>query len=77
VVLGWWMLRLDLGPWTFFASLTLLSFLLTLALCEVAAAVPFLRPCLGMGPAPRPASRKGPVRLTEGQLEAILSDEAR
>lgn len=77
VVLGWWMLRLNLGPWAFFASLTLLSFLLTLALCEVAAAVAFLRPCLGMGPASRPAPRKGPTRLTPGQLEAILSDEAR
>jgi peptidoglycan/LPS O-acetylase OafA/YrhL len=77
VVLGWWMLHLDLGPWTSFAGLTVLSFGLTWALCEGVAAVPFLRPCLGMGPAARPAPRKGPVRLTEGPLEAILGDEAR
>ncbi|MFN8012546.1 MAG: acyltransferase [Holophagaceae bacterium] len=77
VVLGWWMLRWNLGPWAFFAALTLLSFLLTLALCEAAAASSWLRPCLGMGPKPAPLRRKGPARLTPGQLEAILSDEAR
>lgn len=77
VVLGWWMLRLDLGPWTFFGSLTLLSFLLTLALCEAVAATSWLRPCLGMGPKAATVKRKGPARLSEGQLEAILSDEAR
>lgn len=77
VVLGWWMLRLGLGPWTFFAALTAASFLLTAALCELVAAVSWLRPCLGMGPRPVTAGRPAIRRLTEGQLEAILSDEAR
>lgn len=77
VVLGFWMLRWNLGPWIFFAALTLLSFLVTAALCELAAAVSWLRPCLGMGPKAAPLRRRGPIRLTEGQLEAILSDEAR
>ncbi len=77
VVLGWWMLRLQLGPWTFLAALTAASFLITVALCELVAAIPWLRPCLGMGPKPAPSRPPGPQRLTESQLEAILSDEAR
>jgi len=71
VVLGWWMLRLQLAPWTFFGALTILSFLLTLGLCEAVAVVPWLRPCLGMGPQPavRPA-------IAEARSGAILSGEA-
>jgi peptidoglycan/LPS O-acetylase OafA/YrhL len=72
VVLGWWMLRLQLGPWIFFGALTILSFLLTLGLCEAVAAVPWLRPCLGMGP--QPGAR--PV-IAEARSGAILSGEAR
>ena len=63
VVLGWWMLRLSLGPWTFFAALTALSLLLTWALCEGVARVAWLRPLLGMGPrkveAPAPGILQG------------------
>jgi len=77
VVLGWWMLRLHLGPWIFFAALTVLSFLLTWGLCEIVAAVSWLRPCLGLGPKSAKTRRRGPAHLTDGQLEAILSDEAR
>jgi peptidoglycan/LPS O-acetylase OafA/YrhL len=72
VVLGWWMLRLDLGPWTFLASLTVLSFLLTAALCELAAATPWLRPCLGMGP-----ERSATARVPAASGAAILGDEVR
>lgn len=53
VVLGWWMLRLPLGPWTFFALLTLGSFAITWLLCEGVAQVALLRPLLGMGPRKR------------------------
>jgi peptidoglycan/LPS O-acetylase OafA/YrhL len=74
VVLGWWMLRLNLGPWTFLASLTLLSFLATVVLCESAAAMPWLRPCLGMGP--RPVPKASSSQLPEGRREAILPSEA-
>jgi len=49
VVLGWSMLRLSLGPWSFFASLTILSFLATWALCEIVARVPWMRPLFGLG----------------------------
>ena len=50
VVMGWWMLRLQLAPWTFFLTLTAASFATTWALCEVAARLPWLRPLMGMGP---------------------------
>ena len=50
VVLGWWMLRLQLAPWTFFITLTAASFGITWLLCEGTALVPWLRPLLGMGP---------------------------
>lgn len=76
VVLGWWMLRFNLPPWTFFGTLTVASFLLTWGLCEGVARISWLRPCLGMGPRSiAPAVHlKG---LTELRRAAILSDEAR
>lgn len=76
VVLGWWMLRFNLPPWTFFGTLTGASFLVTWGLCEGVARSKWLRPCLGMGPRPlAPAAHlKGP---TEFRPAAILSDEAR
>ncbi len=55
VVLGWWMLRLQLAPWTFFVLLTLGSFAITWLLCESVAQVALLRPLLGMGPRKRKA----------------------
>lgn len=76
VVLGWWMLRLHLAPWTFFGTLTLGSFLLTWGLCEGVARITWLRPCLGMGP--RTKTAESPSRsLRELGPEAILSQEAR
>ncbi len=80
IVMGWWMLRFNLPAWTFFGLLTGASFLGTWALCEGVARIEWLRPCLGMGPRkPRSsrAARPSPARITEGQLAAILSDEAR
>ncbi len=64
VVLGWWMLRLHLAPWTFFVTLTAASFLVTWLLCEGAARVAWLRPLLGMAPrkavpAPAPGILQG------------------
>lgn len=50
VVMGWWMLRLNLGPWTFFLTLTGASFGVTWLLCESVARVAWLRPFLGMPP---------------------------
>ncbi|HJW72205.1 MAG TPA: acyltransferase [Geothrix sp.] len=76
VVMGWWMLRFQLSPWTFLATLTGASFLVTWGLCEGVARVGWLRPCLGMGPRPQnrePASKV----LSEFKPAAILSDEAR
>ncbi|GLH74682.1 membrane protein [Geothrix limicola] len=72
VVMGWWMLRFQLPPWTFFGLLTAGSFLVTWGLCEGVAQVRWLRPCLGMGP--RTPARPHP---REARLGAILSDEAR
>jgi hypothetical protein len=50
VVMGWWMLRFHLAPWTFFGLLTGGSFLVTWGFCEGVARIGWLRPCLGMGP---------------------------
>jgi len=72
VVMGWWMLRLHLAPWTFFAVLTLASFLMTWALCEGVARVRWLRPCLGMGPRPPAAISAG---RTEAGAPGILTHE--
>ncbi len=66
VVLGWWMLRLQLAPWTFFLSLTVASFLLTWLLCEGVAQVALLRPLLGMGPR-KAVAQPAPVIL-QGEL---------
>jgi glucan biosynthesis protein C len=76
VVLGWWMLRLDLSPWVFFGTLTLVSFLVTWGLCEGVARIGWLRPCLGMGPRSKALGPR-PLRFAEAQPGAILSDEAR
>ena len=76
VVMGRWMLRFHLPPWTFFGLLTVASFLVTWGLCEGVARMRWLRPCLGMGPRPvSPESRS--KELTRLQPGAILSDEAR
>jgi glucans biosynthesis protein C len=76
VVMGWWMLRLEWRPWIFFPALTVFSFLATWALCECGARISWLRPCLGMG-SKIPKGVQPQARITDEQLEAILSDEAR
>jgi len=76
IVLGWWMLRFNLSPWTFFGLLTMGSFLITWGLCEGVAQVGWLRPCLGMGPRGK-SGQSHSKPLTDTPLGAILSDEAR
>jgi hypothetical protein len=76
VVLGWWMLRFHLPPWTFLGLLTAGSFLITWGLCEGVAQLRWLRPCLGMGP--RVKTVAAPSKASAGSpLGAILPDEAR
>ena len=76
IVMGWWLLRFQLSPWTFFGLLTGGSFLVTWGLCEGVARIGWLRPCLGMGARgnAQPSQMKS---LTGSPLGAILPDEAR
>ncbi len=63
VLVGYRLLNLPVGPWTKFGLVLGLSFGLTLGLCEVVRRIPFLRPLLGLKPAPKEASG---LRLASG-----------
>jgi glucans biosynthesis protein C len=55
LLVGYALLRPDLGPWARFAAVLSGSFLVTWALCEAVKHVGWLRPCFGLAPRkPRP-----------------------
>lgn len=76
IVLGWWLIRLPLGPWASFGLITAITFLVSWGLSEGVSRVGFLRSCFGLSPL-KPTARKAPNRPTPLQLEAILSDDSR
>lgn len=62
VLLGYALLNVPLGPWTKMGLLLALSFLCTWLGCEAARRVRWLRPLLGMKPAPAPDNRAASVQ---------------
>lgn len=76
VVLGWWLVRLPLGPWASFGLITLLTFLASWGLSEGVSRVAWLRPCFGLALQQKP-SHVAPQEAPSLQLAPILTDESR
>jgi peptidoglycan/LPS O-acetylase OafA/YrhL len=57
VVLGWYWMQVETGPWQRFAAVVVTSFFATWGICEVVARIAPLRPLFGMGPEKRVKAR--------------------
>jgi peptidoglycan/LPS O-acetylase OafA/YrhL len=73
IVFGWWLIRLPLGPWTSFALITVVTFLVSWGLSVGVSRVGFLRPCFGLA-----GRKQTAVRPPQAPpMDLILTDESR
>jgi len=76
IVLGWWLIRLPLGPWASLGLVTLVTFLASWGLSEGVSRVGWLRPCFGLAPL-KWTSQGATSRPPSLRLAPILTDESR